>query len=119
MAIYGDMGCIVGDTIVRDHIGSVPLAETFALRADPALLERWFPFGIEDTFALELNEFFTAVRQGRKPETEGFEGLRNIAVCYGIIESSVRGSTVDFRDVESCSVESYQRPINDLFGVRS
>ncbi len=119
MVIYGTMGCITGDRVVSDQWGSENVVEAFDARADRSVKERWFPSGIEDAFALELHDFFATISGGgHRPETDGIEGLRDIAVGYGIIESSVCGEAVAFRDVESCSVETYQRAINDRLDIR-
>jgi len=119
MALYGDLGCIKEDRIISDHAGALPLKSTFADKVEPEQYRKWYPGSVEDAFALELHEFFSAIREGRQPETNGVEGLRDIAVGYGIIESSLQHRAVSFADVVNGRLETYQRPINDYYGLRS
>lgn len=119
LVLYGDLGCIKEGRVASDHVGALPLVETFEHQAAPDLRRKWFPRGVTDAFALELHEFFEAIRGKRQPETSGMEGLRDIAVAYGIIESSHRGETVALTDIETCKIETYQRPINDFHGIRA
>jgi len=119
MVLYGDMGCVKDGRVYSDHAGVLSLMDEFELKVGFDQRERWFPCGIIDPFALELHEFFRAIREARQPETSGEEGLRDIALGYAIIESSVRGETVSFADIEACRIETYQRAINDHLNVRS
>jgi predicted dehydrogenase len=119
MAIYGDQGLIRGDRIISDDGQDESLIDTYEQNANRKQSEKWFPKGIEDAFALELHDFFRAIRDSGKPETDGWEGLRDIAVCYGIVESSHSGELVTFSDIENCRIENYQRSINDFYGLRS
>jgi len=119
MVLYGDLGCIQNGHIISDHQGTLPLQDSFEHQAGSGLKKRWFPGGVTDAFALELHEFFEAIRRKRQPETSGLEGLRDVAVGYGIIESSYRGEAVEFSAIESCEIENYQRPINDFHGLRT
>ncbi len=117
--MYGDLGCIKSGRIHFGNDTHVAIDERFGLGASTETMDIWFPSGIEDAFALELNDFFNAIRDGGQPETDGIEGMRDIAVCYGIIESSLRGEAVSFRDIVNCHIEDYQRPINDSMGIGS
>jgi predicted dehydrogenase len=116
--LYGDLGCIKEGNIISDRAGVTSVEESFEHMAPSKQRGTWFPKGVDDAFALELHEFFEAIRGSRQPETDGVEGLRDIAACYAIVESSTRGESVSFDDVENCRIETYQRPINDSFGLR-
>ena len=118
MVIYGDVGCVKGDQLITDH-ETLSMSEVFEIGVHPDLTRGWFPNGIEDAFALELHDFFSAIRDGSPSETSGVEGLRDVAACYAIVESSVRGEAVDFDDIVECRVENYQRNINDHYHIRS
>lgn len=112
-AVYGSRGCIKGDRLLEDGAPERSLAKAFSEEADAALRDDWFPRGITDAFALELLEFFGAIEAGRQPETSGEEGLRDLAVCMAILESSTAGGApVQVADVEACRVEAYQERIN-------
>ena len=93
---------------VRQHFGESAGAE---------IKERFFPKGIMDTFALELYEFIRAIQTGEKPDNDGWEGLRDIAVSYAITESSWFGRPVRVEDVISGKVEGYQKELNEKYGL--
>lgn len=116
-AIYGARGCLKGE---RLHLDGHPPAEVVPLfreKAGAALRERFFPRGIRDGFALELREFLAAIEQGRQPETSGIEGLKDLAPGLAILESSALGRPVRVAEVEECRVETYQREINQHYGI--
>jgi predicted dehydrogenase len=79
--------------------------------------QRVFPHGIEDGFALEIYDFLTAVRDGRPPEIDGEQGLRAKAIALAIYESNATGQAVRVQDVLDGKVDSYQRPINEQWGI--
>jgi len=94
------------------------LAKAFSEEADPAERDRFFPRGVTDGFALELLEFLNAIKEGRQPETSGEEGLKDMAPCLAILESSELGGTpVKVADVEMYRVEGYQRQINEHWEI--
>ena len=76
-----------------------------------------FPHGIEDGFALEIYDFLTAVRDGRPPEIDGDQGLRAKAIALAIYESNATGQAVRVKDVLDGTVDTYQRPINEKWGI--
>jgi len=98
----------------EEPVDTTPL---FVEKVDSDLRDRLFPHGVQNAFALELHEFLTAIAEGRQPETSGMEGLRDIAPGLAILESSTLRRPVKVEDVEACRVESYQREINEYFGV--
>jgi predicted dehydrogenase len=57
---------------------------------------RWFErkFKAIDEFVLELDGFADCVRQGRDPEPDGMEGLRDMATVEAIYRSARENSTV-------------------------
>jgi predicted dehydrogenase len=92
--------------------------DLFHTEAEPQMLERFFPQGIQDGFALELGEFLNAIAQGRQPETSGVEGLRDIAPCLAALESSTLKRPVKLNDIEECRIENYQQEINAHWGIQ-
>ena len=79
--------------------------------------QRVFPYGMEDGWALEVYDFLTAVRDGRPSEIDGEEGLRAKAIALAIYESSATGQAVRLKDVLDGTVDTYQRPINEKWGI--
>lgn len=117
-AMYGSGGAIKGDRLLVDDEPERELAKAFSEEADRAERDRLFPRGVTDAFALELLEFLNAIEEGRQPETDGAEGLKDMAPCMAILESSAAGGVpVKVADVEACRVEGYQRPINEHWGI--
>lgn len=117
-AMYGSNGAIKGNRLLADDEPERELAKAFSEEADPAERDRLFPRGVTDAFALELLEFLNAIEEGRQPETDGVEGLKDMAPCMAILESSAAGGTpVKVADVEACRVEGYQRRINEHWQI--
>ncbi len=89
------------------------------LRAlDPRVKERWFPRGITDTVATELYDFYEAVVNRSKPEVDGVEAYKDMAIPLAFYESAKLGKPVRVRDVEELRVEEYQGEINERLGIR-
>jgi len=91
---------------------------------DPRTREIWFPMGIIPrgamdirTFAIELFDFYDSVIGKHKPEVDGWEAYRDMAVCLGLYESAVLGRPVKISDVERLSVEEYQKEINEKLKI--
>lgn len=117
-AFYGSTGLIKGNRLIVDGEPEREVSKAFTEEADPAERDRFFPRGVTDAFALELLEFLNAIEEGRQPETSGEEGLKDIAPCLAILESSAQnGAPVKVADVEACRVEGYQQPINAHWGI--
>ncbi len=75
--------------------------------------EALFPGGTMDGFAVEIWDFVESVRGRRpKPEVDGWEGLRSLALCQAIYESAASGEAVRVDDVVSGARASYQKPID-------
>jgi hypothetical protein len=50
-------------------------------------------------------------------ETDGEEGMRDLACAFAVLESAVLNRPVRIADVRSGEVETYQRPINEHHGL--
>jgi predicted dehydrogenase len=61
----------------------------------PERREREFPRGLTDAFALNQLDWLSAVREGRPPETNGREGLADMAAAFAVLESAALGRRVD------------------------
>ncbi|MBS7635459.1 hypothetical protein KEJ34_08290 [Candidatus Bathyarchaeota archaeon] len=76
-------------------------------------LERLFPRGITDTFAIELYDFYDSIVNKRNPEVDGMEAYKDMAIPLGFYESAVLNKPVKVKDVEELRVEEYQKEINE------
>jgi len=76
-----------------------------------------FPEIDRKLIAIELYDFIEAIREKRKPEVDGLEGLKAVALLYAICESSVLGEPVKVRDVEEGLIKGYQEDIDAGLGL--
>jgi UDP-N-acetyl-2-amino-2-deoxyglucuronate dehydrogenase len=80
--------------------------------------EFYFPHGLNDGFGHEIWEFIELIRGNReKPEVDGMEGLRSLAICEAIYESAFTGQVVQVDDVISGQSRSYQAQIDEHWGL--
>ena len=103
--------------IVLDDGTRINVQEQFSENASAELKEKLFPNGMDDTFALELNEFIRSIQSGDKPDNHGWEGLNDIVVSYAITESAWFNQPVKIEDVLSGEVEGYQKELNERYGL--
>jgi predicted dehydrogenase len=106
-AILADGTAITNEQIQASYLASLTEEEK----------ARLFPYGSTDGFAIEVWDFVNALRTGRKPEMDGFDGLRAKALCECCYESSVAGKPVKFDDVISGKIDAFQKPINDYWKI--
>jgi len=79
--------------------------------------EKLFPLGITNSVATELHEFVQTCLGRSVLEVDGYQGLKDVALCFACYESSATGMPVTLDDVESCSIEVYQGELNRLWGI--
>jgi len=121
--LYGSKGALSNDGLHLQRKGCVEvksisnLLEDMKSHMDKNELKRLFPAGSTDTFAIELYDFYVAIAEGRKPEVDGWEGYRDMAIPLGFYESSVLNKPVKVKDVEELRVEEYQREINEALNI--
>ncbi len=63
--------------------------------------------------ALEMHELAQAVEKGGSVEVGPEEGMKALAVAYGILESGTSGAPVLLKDVMSGAVSEYQRELDE------
>ena len=80
-------------------------------------LEKFFPRGITDTFAIELYDFYDSVVNRRRPEVDGIEAYKDMAIPLGFYESAKLNKPVKVKDVEELRVEEYQKEINERLSL--
>lgn len=115
--IYGSRGCMKDDIIILDDGPKMEIKDTFENNASEAVKEKFFPYGITDPMALETLEFTRAIEVGRRMETNGWEGLRDLAASYAMIESSLLNSPIEVKRVESGEISRYQEEINKHYNI--
>ncbi len=115
--IYGTRGCIKGNVVVLDDGTKIEVGDLFEKKASNKDKERFFPCGIRDPMALETLEFLRAIKEKREMETNGREGLRDLAASYALIESSLLRKFVKVDDVESGKIRGYEEEINKHYGI--
>jgi len=116
-AIYGTKGCLKGGELILDGGERAPSRDLFDEQAPAELKERWFPRGVQDGFALELLDFLRSVETGKPMETDGLEGLRDLACSYAVLESATLNRPVKVGDVLAGQVREYQREIDEHYGL--
>ena len=79
----------------------------------PDRLQRIYPNGVTDHFAVEIWDFLDAVITNRKPEVDAWDGLGTLAVVEAAYESAFSGTAVKVDDVLNGSVYGWQKDIDE------
>jgi hypothetical protein len=58
-----------------------------------------------------------AIEHGAPSETDGKEGLRDLAASFAILESAAVNRPVTVDEVESGAVAVYQKEIDEYYGL--
>jgi hypothetical protein len=77
--------------------------------------DKFFPKGITDSFALETLDFLRAIWDDKNMEVSGREGLKDMALSYAVIESSILNRPVKPEEIESGKISNYEKEINDYY----
>ena len=115
--LYGTKGCIKAGQIILDDGWRADGRALFEREAPLTAKESWFPMGVRDGFALELLDFMRSIEAEGAMETDGMEGLRDLACSYAVLESSTLGRPVRVADVLEGRVDAYQHDINAYYGM--
>jgi len=73
--------------------------------------------GLRDPYAIQQLDWLQAIAQGSDPETSGEEGLRDLACAFAMLESSALGRQVTLEEVIDGRADSYQREIDEHYGL--
>lgn len=77
-----------------------------------------YPGGTTDGFSIEIWEFLEILRGNRaKPEIDGWEGLRSLAIGDAIYEAALTGEVVYVDEIVNGSRSRFQDPIDDHWGL--
>lgn len=117
VTLYGSRGCLKGPHLIRDDGTREDVRDIFEREATPEERERYFPLGVTDAFGLAYLDWLRAIRSGTQPETDGREGVRDLATAFAIMESATARRPIDVADVLSGKVDAYQREINEHYGL--
>lgn len=133
VVIYGDQGSIE-DTYYSDrfmiyhmfmgplelrrpsdglYLSHSDLQREYRAALGPERLQRVYPNGVTDHFAIELWDFLDAIQTRRAPEVDGHDGLQTLGLVEAIYESSLTGSAIKIADIVSGTVgEVWQADID-------
>ncbi|HUG14396.1 MAG TPA: Gfo/Idh/MocA family oxidoreductase, partial [Thermomicrobiales bacterium] len=117
VTLYGSRGCLKGSLLIRDDGSRENVEDIFAREAAPEVKEALFPRGVTDAFALAYLDWMNAIRSGTQSETDGREGVRDLATAYAIMEAATARRPVAVADVLNGTVDAYQREINTHYGL--
>ena len=119
-AVFGSEGSITWGVGLNTREGEVPMKQLIVehqAAIGDAGTDALFPNGVTDTVGTELWEFVQAVRGEAELETDGVEGLKALAICMAIYESSYLNQPVEVAEVEDCEIEGYQADLNEAGGL--
>ena len=103
--------------LVRKDKSELTLAELekmYLATLSEADKEFLYPGGTTDGFSIEIWEFLEILRGKRaKPEIDGWEGLRSLAIGDAIYESALTGDVVQVDDIVNGTRSQFQEPIDE------
>jgi predicted dehydrogenase len=104
---------------LRRELGGFELDGVTAAFFGPTGTEYDRPFAEVDValIAIELDDFFRAVADGRAPEVDGVGGLRAVAAVWGVAESRKLGTSVRIDDVADGTISTAQDDIDEAIGL--
>jgi predicted dehydrogenase len=114
---YGSKGSLHGDDLITADGQKQSAKALFEVGLDEETRDKWFPHGFTDPFAIQQLDWLQAIVRGGQPETDGEEGLRDLAAAFAIIESSRLGRWVSLEEVLQGEVAGYQAEIDDYYGL--
>lgn len=116
-AVMGTKGSIRAGELVLDGEEPQPLMPLFEQSLSDEEREQYFPLGLRDAYAISQLDWLRGIEEGRDPETSGREGLYDLACAFGMLESSALRRQVTVQEVLDGSVDTYQRPIDEHYGL--
>jgi predicted dehydrogenase len=115
-----DDGTDVADEHILDYAPSYrldPVTATIFGGDRPWTYDFDFPTTDRKIIALEYAEFATCIRTGTQPEVDGIVGRRAVALVYALFESHLANRPVTIDEVETSTVDAYQREIDEHLGL--
>ena len=121
MTIQGTKGSVTSrpdaGTLYFDDQTPRDIGQYFEAHVAAEVKEAFFPRRITDSFALELLDWIRTIQTGKQSVNDGAEGLRDIGVSYGVIESSRLKQCVAVDDIVAGKIDGYQRAIDEHWQV--
>lgn len=114
---YGTAGRASGDQLDLDRAPGQSLSARYVTEVPQSERALAFPLGLTDSFALNQLDWLQAIEGQRTPETNGREGLCDLAAAYALLESSLARRSVNVADVLSGRVREFQRPLDERYGL--
>lgn len=111
-----DKTCISHEELLEQYLASLSeekLAALFPPELYPEPRELTGDHGVP----LEVYDFLCAVRDRRRPELDGMDGLIAQALSEACLESSELGRSVSYDEVLSGEVRAYQHEIDEAYGL--
>jgi len=119
--LYGSEGCMDFDSGKIWSEGKeyeLPaMKEDMLADIDEETKDRYFPGGSDNQFVIELTDFARAVILKGNPEVDDIEGMKDLAICMAVYESSATGAPVKLKDIENGVIKFYQKEINDALAI--
>ncbi|RLE07343.1 hypothetical protein DRJ00_08315 [Candidatus Aerophobetes bacterium] len=78
---------------------------------------RLFPAGQNHPEGNVIGDFCDAILNDRKPEIDGLQGLKDVAIPMAVYESAWLDEPVKVKDIEECRIENYQQEINEALNI--
>jgi hypothetical protein len=72
---------------------------------------------MSDPFGLLIGDWIGSIRENRLAETNGTEGLHDLAASFAIMEASEAGRSVRLSEVLDGTVDGYQRELDEHYGL--
>jgi 1,5-anhydro-D-fructose reductase (1,5-anhydro-D-mannitol-forming) len=116
-AFYGSEGCIYGEQLVSDTGTTGQLLQVFENGISPEEQGTFYPLGLTDTFAIQQLDWLRAIERGDHPETDGQQGLHDLACAYAMLESSIARRQVTLQEVLAGEISAYQDEIDRHYGL--
>lgn len=110
--IYGSKGSIA--SLPEGQPGKEITLDSGEKLSEQDLIKKYAPNVRTDTVASELEDFALAIRQGRKPETDGETGLKAMCISYAALESATIGKPVKVKDVLEGRTRVYEDSVLKL-----
>lgn len=121
--IYGSNGSLDNDGLFVQREGSIEIQGINIIVSGmfeslkPEDKSKMFPKDIRDTVATELYDFYDSIVCKRKPEVDGLEAYKDMAIPLGFYESAILKKPVSIKEIEELRVEEYQGGINEKLGI--
>lgn len=108
-----------GEAVLADgsKVSSEQIQLDYLMSLDDETKAGLFPYGATDGFSIEVWDFVNAIATGRRPEMDGYDGLRAKTLSECCYEAAATGETVKFDDVLQGKVDAYQSTINAFWKV--